>query len=42
VGFPKSERRASLLSAQAQVALAKLTLSYTEVRAPFDGIVGKT
>ena len=33
--------RRQLLSAQAQVALAKLNLSYTEVRAPFDGIVGK-
>ena len=30
-----------MLSAQAQVALAKLNLGYTEVRAPFDGIVGK-
>ena len=29
------------MSAQAQVGLAKLNLSYTEVRAPFDGIVGK-
>jgi RND family efflux transporter MFP subunit len=32
---------AQLLGAQAQVALAKLNLGYTEVRAPFDGIVGK-
>ena len=32
---------AQLLGAQAQVSLAKLNLSYTEVRAPFDGIVGK-
>ena len=39
--FEKASAEASLLSAQAQVALAKLNLSYTEVRAPFDGIVGK-
>jgi RND family efflux transporter MFP subunit len=39
--FQKRSAEASLLSAQAQVALAKLNLSYTEVRAPFDGIVGK-
>ncbi len=30
-----------MLGAQAQVSLAKLNLGYTEVRAPFDGIVGK-
>ncbi len=34
-------RRRQLLNAQAQIALAKLNLVYTEVRAPFDGIVGK-
>src|SRR6516164_2084156 len=39
--FEKAGAEASLLSPQAQVALAKLNLSYTEVRAPFDGIVGK-
>jgi len=39
--FEKASAEASLLNAQAQVALAKLNLSYTEVRAPFDGIVGK-
>ena len=39
--FEKASAEASLLSAQASVALAKLTLGYTEVRAPFDGIVGK-
>jgi RND family efflux transporter MFP subunit len=39
--YQKASAEASLLSAQAQVALAKLNLSYTEVRAPFDGIVGK-
>jgi RND family efflux transporter MFP subunit len=39
--FQKASAEAQLLGAQAQVALAKLNLSYTEVRAPFDGIVGK-
>jgi RND family efflux transporter MFP subunit len=39
--FERASAEASLLSAQAQVALAKLNLGYTEVRAPFDGIVGK-
>ncbi len=39
--FERASGEASLLSAQAQVALAKLNLGYTEVRAPFDGIVGK-
>jgi RND family efflux transporter MFP subunit len=39
--FEKASAEASLLNAQAQVALAKLNLSYTEVRAPFDGIMGK-
>jgi len=39
--FEKASAEAELLSAQAQVALAKLNLGYTEVRAPFDGIVGK-
>jgi RND family efflux transporter MFP subunit len=39
--FEKASAEASLLNAQAQLALAKLNLSYTEVKAPFDGIVGK-
>ena len=39
--FERASAEASLLNAQAQIALAKLNLSYTEVRAPFDGIVGK-
>ena len=39
--FERSSAEAQLLNAQAQVALAKLNLSYTEVRAPFDGIMGK-
>lgn len=32
---------ASLAAAQAQVIIAKLNLSYTEVRAPFDGKIGR-
>ena len=39
--FEKASAEASLLNARAQIALAKLNLGYTEVRAPFDGIVGK-
>ena len=39
--YEKASAEAQLLGAQAQVSLAKLNLSYTEVRAPFDGIVGK-
>ena len=39
--YKRASAEAELLGAQAQVALAKLNLSYTEVRAPFDGIVGK-
>ena len=39
--FERASAEAQLLGAQAQVALAKLNLGYTEVRAPFDGIMGK-
>jgi RND family efflux transporter MFP subunit len=39
--FERASAEASVLNAQAQLALAKLNLGYTEVRAPFDGIVGK-
>jgi len=39
--YQRAAAEAQLLGAQAQVALAKLNLVYTEVRAPFDGIVGK-
>jgi len=39
--YKRAAAEAELLGAQAQVALAKLNLGYTEVRAPFDGIVGK-
>src|SRR5207244_4942628 len=39
--YQRAAAEAQLLGAQAQVALAKLNLGYTEVRAPFDGIAGK-
>jgi RND family efflux transporter MFP subunit len=39
--YKRAAAEAELLGAQAQVALAKLNLAYTEVRAPFDGIAGK-
>ena len=39
--YKVASAEAELLGAQAQVALAKLNLEYTEVRAPFDGIAGK-
>jgi RND family efflux transporter MFP subunit len=39
--FERASAEAQLLSAQAQVALAKLNLGYTQVKAPFDGIMGK-
>jgi RND family efflux transporter MFP subunit len=39
--YERATAEAQLLGAQAQVSLAKLNLGYTEVRAPFDGIVGK-
>jgi RND family efflux transporter MFP subunit len=39
--FEKASAEAKLLSAQAQVTLAKLNLDYTEIRAPFDGQMSK-
>jgi RND family efflux transporter MFP subunit len=39
--FERASAEAQMLNAQAQVALAKLNLGYTEVRAPFDGVMGK-
>lgn len=39
--YQRATAEAQVLGAQAQVSLAKLNLGYTEVRAPFDGIVGK-
>jgi len=39
--FERASAEAQLLGAQANVALARLNLGYTEVRAPFDGVMGK-
>jgi RND family efflux transporter MFP subunit len=39
--FQAKKTAAELASAQAQVDIANLNLSYTEVRAPFDGQMGK-
>ncbi|HTV45122.1 MAG TPA: efflux RND transporter periplasmic adaptor subunit [Stellaceae bacterium] len=39
--FERASAEAQLLSARAQVAIDEVNLGYTEIRAPFDGIVGK-
>ncbi|MGH6841724.1 MAG: efflux RND transporter periplasmic adaptor subunit [Methylocella sp.] len=39
--FQAKKSEAEVASAQAQVEIAKLNLGYTEVRAPFDGQMGK-
>jgi RND family efflux transporter MFP subunit len=39
--FEKESAEAGLSNAEAQVVLAKLNLGYTEVRAPFDGRIGR-
>ena len=39
--FEKASAEANIAAAQAQVAIAQLNLSYTEIRAPFDGQMGK-
>jgi RND family efflux transporter MFP subunit len=39
--FERQSAAAQLLSAQAQVEIDEVNLGYTEVKAPFDGIVGK-
>ncbi len=39
--YEKASAAAQLISAQAQVAIDQVNLGYTEVRAPFNGIVGK-
>jgi RND family efflux transporter MFP subunit len=39
--FERQSADANIVAAQAQIALAQLNLSYTEIRAPFDGQMGK-
>jgi RND family efflux transporter MFP subunit len=39
--FERASAAAQLMSAQAQVSIDEVNLGYTEVRAPFDGVVGK-
>jgi RND family efflux transporter MFP subunit len=39
--FEQASAEANIAAAQAQVALAQLNLGYTEIRAPFDGQMGK-
>ena len=39
--YERASAAAQLMSAQAQVSIDEVNLGYTEVRAPFDGIVGK-
>jgi RND family efflux transporter MFP subunit len=39
--FERASAAAQILSAQAQISIDEVNLGYTEVRAPFDGIVGK-
>jgi RND family efflux transporter MFP subunit len=39
--YQRDSAEAQLASAQAQVAIAELNLSYTKIRAPFDGRIGR-
>jgi RND family efflux transporter MFP subunit len=39
--FERASAEANIAAAQAQVALAQLNLGYTDIRAPFDGQMGK-
>lgn len=39
--YEKEAAEANIVAAQAQIAIAQLNLDYTEVRAPFDGQMGK-
>ena len=39
--FEQKSAEANILAAQAQIAIAQLNLGYTDVRAPFDGQMGK-
>lgn len=39
--FERQSAEANILAAQAQIAIAQLNLGYTEIRAPFDGQMGR-
>ena len=39
--YQRAAAEANIMNAQAQVDIANLNLSYTEVRAPFDGQMGR-
>ncbi len=39
--FEEASAEANLIAAKAQVTLAQLNLSYTEITAPFDGLMGR-
>ena len=39
--FERASAEANIQAAQAQIAIAQLNLGYTEIRAPFDGQMGK-
>src|SRR5208282_5685934 len=39
--YQKAAAEAGILNAQGQIEVAQLNLDYTEVRAPFDGLMGK-
>jgi RND family efflux transporter MFP subunit len=39
--FERQSAEANILAAQAQIAIARLNLGYTEIRAPFDGQMGR-
>ena len=39
--YQKAAAEAGILSAQGQIEVAQLNLDYTEVKAPFDGLMGK-
>ncbi|MBS0642949.1 MAG: efflux RND transporter periplasmic adaptor subunit [Proteobacteria bacterium] len=39
--FQQAAAEANIIAAQAQIAIAQLNLSYTEVRAPFEGQMGR-
>ncbi|ACK49601.1 efflux transporter, RND family, MFP subunit [Methylocella silvestris BL2] len=39
--YQRAAAEAGILGAQGQIEVAKLNLAYTEIRAPFDGLMGK-